>query len=50
MMLNVGFGSRLMAGVSGMCSHWFPAKNSMFVFTSRYWFGTSPLLYARPRS
>ena len=28
-------GSRFMAGVSGIFTHWFPAKNSRFVSTSR---------------
>ena len=44
MMLKVGLARRLMASVSGMCSHWLPAKNSMFVLTSWYWLGVRELL------
>ena len=36
MMLNTGFGSLAIAAVCGMFRHWFPAKKSRFVFTSRY--------------
>ena len=48
--LNVGFGSRDIAGVCGRFCHWLPMKNSVLVRTTLYWFGTRELLYALPRS